>query len=674
VKPDFSIVTPSFNQAQFVRYTLESVRRQQGVTVQHVVVDPGSTDGSQDVIRTFDNVDFVQKPDSCQSQGINNGFAECVGRYMAWLNSDDIYPTDDVLRQVKNCFEANPNVDIVYGNAIFIDDQGNFIKKYFVNSDARGLGASLEYQVGICQPAVFWRREVYESLGGLDESLNYQLDFEYWIRMCQAGKVWKHLNADLAAHRWWAGMKTSSKRDLSLRESLNLVKQRFGYVHPKWCARLAALEIDASDGIINQSSGNEAAVAQRTAEIVRASNTDPATLELIQRADANSSMQFTLQALKSAGVSTEVLVRDCKDLAFKDAAPRFLHPGDEKAASIARRPEIREAADGSGPYLLYAAEPNYRMAQRLSDFERSQKELIEYLKSCKAESGKTCVVVANGPSLNRSINEDLFANDLIISNFAYKDERLCQHAKYFTIVNHTVAAQVYADWRRIEHLVKFFPFWLGRHIPQLPNTYYVNSTVMPNFSADALRDISWRSTVSYFNLQLAYSLGYRRILLVGFDNSYVQPEAVREGDEILQTADDPNHFLKDYFKGKTWQAADTGNMNDSYCEALVFAMQHDVEIINCTVGGQLHVFPRSSLSSLVGAKEKLPPGLQTGGRWMRLTPGEILATMRFPTDMRSMPQASYSRLPDAVKNFLLAQARSASRAKVAPYGYLNEKM
>ncbi len=677
--PDFSIVTPSFNQAQFVGRTLESVRRQRGVSVQHVVVDPGSTDGSQDVIRGFAHVHFVQKQDNCQSQGINNGFAECTGRFMAWLNSDDIYPNDDVLLQVKQCFDANPSVDVVYGNATFIDAEGQFIRNYYVNGKATELAESLAWQVGICQPAVFWRRQVYETLGGLDESLDYQLDYEYWIRLCQSGKRWHHLNTVLAAHRWWEGMKTSSRRDLSLRESLNLVKQRFGYVHPKWIQRLAALEVDSSDGIVNVSKGDSAAVARRATTILIQVNTDPATLERLQAADAPSGMSETLDALRAAGVDLTPRVLDARSLKFAEELPRFVFDDDADRPSEARQlrlqrtvPEGTTAPRSQGEdFVVYAVEPNARIAQRLSDFQRAQRALVDYLDACPTGAGRTCVVVANGPSLAKSIDDTLLAQDLIISNFAYKDERLLKHAKFFTIVNHTVAAQVHADWIRLGHLHKFFPFWLGRHVPQLPNTWYVNATVVPEFQADARRCLSWRSTVSYFNLQLAYSLGYRRILLVGFDNSYIQPPSVKEGDEILQKQDDPNHFLKHYFKGKTWQAADAGNMNDSYCEALAFAIAHDVEIINCTVGGHLHVFPRQDLASAcapVAASVYATPG------WAALTPGEISLLAHRPALSHLVSSGTqplrYSSLSATEQKLLLAQARAMSRQVPAPHGLL----
>ncbi|MBL8474348.1 MAG: glycosyltransferase [Rhodocyclaceae bacterium] len=666
VRADFSIVTPSFNQARFVGRTLTSVASQTGVHVQHIVVDPGSTDGSQDIIRKFPDITFVQKPDRCQSEGINNGFVECTGRYVAWLNSDDLYVSPDALAQVKRCFESHPHVDIVYGKAIFVDADDQFIRDYYVNGKAESLKESFEYQVGICQPAVFWKREVYEELGGLDESLDFQLDFEYWIRMAQAGKVWKHIAVPIAAHRWWEGMKTASRRDRSLQETLNLMKQRFGYVHWKWAERLANLQVNADDGIINVGKGDDERVRLRTIEILHRVNTDAVTLEHMQSPSVTAGARETLERMRSFGTPTTPRFHDALNMRFTTESPRFLFAGDEMAASPARRPEIRRQAKTGLEFVTYAAEPNFQVACLLTDFQTDQTRLSDMLERCDKAPGRTCVVVANGPSLRQSLNEDLFAFDLIISNFAYKDERLLQRARYYTIVNHTVAAQVRADWMYLDHLVKVFPFWLGRHVPDLPQTFFVNSTVDPAFSPDARRNLSWRSTVSYFNMQLAVSLGYRQVLLVGFDNSYIQPQTVKEGDELIQKTDDPNHFMPGYFKGKTWQAADTGNMNDSYCQALSWSMANGVKFINCTVGGQLHAFPRDQLGRIhSGMLPKRPPN----GRWRALNPGEIVAAAHDPAWrelLATEPRVSAGAMPKQLDAFLVEQARTNGRGLVFP--------
>jgi hypothetical protein len=219
----------------------------------------------------------------------------------------------------------------------------------------------------------------------------------------------------------------------------------------------------------------------------------------------------------------------------------------------------------------------------------------------------------------------------------------------------------------LDNLVKVFPFWLGRHVPDLPQTYFVNSTVDPTFSPDARRNLSWRSTVSYFNMQLAVSLGYRRVLLVGFDNSYIQPPNVKEGDELIQNNDDPNHFMPGYFKGKTWQAADTGNMNDSYCRALAWGMNNGVEFINCTVGGQLHTFPRDQLGHIRNGESPQRP---TDGQWRALTPGEIAAVAHNPPFWRNLlatePRICGTKYSEQLRSFLIKQAIVNGRDLVFP--------
>ena len=94
-------------------------------------------------------------------------------------------------------------------------------------------------------------------------------------------------------------------------------------------------------------------------------------------------------------LATQVVarVRDAKTLALSDAAPRFLFPGDERAPSPARRPELRMADDGSGEHVVYAAEPNFVMAQKRDEFERAQRALARYLDACPVAADRTCVVV-----------------------------------------------------------------------------------------------------------------------------------------------------------------------------------------------------------------------------------------------------------------------------------------
>lgn len=246
-----SIITPSFNQAEFLPDNLVSIAIQSYRDIEHIIVDPGSTDGSTEIARQSPSSILINEADKGQSDGIAKGFRSSTGDILAWLNSDDYYPHEKVIESVVNTFKQSPDVSVVYGNANFVDAQGDFLRKGFVNADADKLLDSFEYQVGVIQPAVFWRRRVFEEVGGPSEKFNYCMDYELWVRMASSGYKWKHIPDVLAHHRWWGGMKTSSRRDLSLKEHFIVCISYFGYVHWRWIDRYADFLATNMDGIVN---------------------------------------------------------------------------------------------------------------------------------------------------------------------------------------------------------------------------------------------------------------------------------------------------------------------------------------------------------------------------------------------------------------------------------------
>jgi glycosyltransferase involved in cell wall biosynthesis len=248
-----SIITPSFNQAKFLPQTLESVCMQENVEVEHIVVDPGSTDNSREIAEQAQNVTLIAEPDKGQSDGITKGFQRSNGEILAWLNSDDFYPNKMVLSTVHQTFQNEPDIDIVYGNANFVDQEGKILRKGFVNRKFGELKHSFQYQIGIVQPAVFWRRRVFEEIGGPSMEYEYCMDYELWVRMAFNEYKWKFVPKVFAHHRWWDGMKTSSRRDLSLMEHFKICLRYYGYVHWKWLDRYAEYLATQMDGIVNHS-------------------------------------------------------------------------------------------------------------------------------------------------------------------------------------------------------------------------------------------------------------------------------------------------------------------------------------------------------------------------------------------------------------------------------------
>ena len=181
MKPLVSIITPSYNQVRYLEDTIQSVIRQDYANLEYIIVDGGSTDGSQQVIETYqDNLAWwISEPDQGQADAINKGFKRASGEIVAWLNSDDLYLPDAISSAVE-LFHQNPDVGVIYGDAVSADADGSFLNELRFSS--WGTGDFLQFNI-ICQPAVFMKRSILENVGYLDPSYHFFLDHQLWIRL-----------------------------------------------------------------------------------------------------------------------------------------------------------------------------------------------------------------------------------------------------------------------------------------------------------------------------------------------------------------------------------------------------------------------------------------------------------------------------------------------------------
>jgi len=226
-----SIVTPSYNQGQFIERTLQSVASQTGAEIEHVVFDGGSTDNTIDVLKAFQPpVRWVSKKDKGQTDAVNQGIRATNGEIIGWLNSDDIY-YPGAIAQVVQYFQDHPDVDVVYGMADHIDLVDHAFESY---PSASWNLEQLKETCFICQPALFFRRRVVEQYGLLDESLNYCMDYEYWLRLGKAGARFAYLEEKLAGSRLYADNKTLGARVKVHSEINDMFKKLFGVVPDRW--------------------------------------------------------------------------------------------------------------------------------------------------------------------------------------------------------------------------------------------------------------------------------------------------------------------------------------------------------------------------------------------------------------------------------------------------------
>ncbi len=196
--PLVSIVTPSLNQAPFLEDTLRSVIRQDYPNIEHIIIDGGSTDGSVDIIRRYEQhvARWVSEPDRGQSSAINKGFSFAQGTVLAWLNSDDLLAPSAVRIAVES-LQTEPEVGLVYGDRVHIDGCENVI------GFSRGPSFSpsmLRANITLPQETTFFRRQLFEHVGGLDESLEFSMDFDLWCKMAKVARF-RHVPAFLGYFR-----------------------------------------------------------------------------------------------------------------------------------------------------------------------------------------------------------------------------------------------------------------------------------------------------------------------------------------------------------------------------------------------------------------------------------------------------------------------------------------
>lgn len=239
---NISVITPSLNQGSFLPETIESVISQEGdFLIDYIIMDGGSTDNSVEIIRRYDALlkqgkwpincrgitfRWVSEKDRGQTDALVKGFRQATGTILAWLNSDDTY-LPGALQAAADFFRGNPETGLMYGDAHYCDTAGDVIGRYRTDSFDLDKLAWFNF---ICQPSALFRKEAFEAVGGLDETLRFAMDYDLWIRISRRFPC-RYLPRVLSTYRLHETSKTISPETLfkNSEEGLRVAMKHFGW-------------------------------------------------------------------------------------------------------------------------------------------------------------------------------------------------------------------------------------------------------------------------------------------------------------------------------------------------------------------------------------------------------------------------------------------------------------
>jgi glycosyltransferase involved in cell wall biosynthesis len=228
--PLVTIVTPSYNQGRFIRATIESVLAQDYPRIEYIIMDGGSTDQTSAVVSEYSGrLQWISERDRGQSHAINKGFRMAKGDIVFWLNSDDTILPGAVGHAVRT-FERQPLNGAVYGEGYLMDEDGR-IKTRFPATEPFNLWKLIYVADFVLQQTCYFRRDVFDEIGWIDEDLNWGMDWDILIRIAKKFPI-QYIPEYMGCLREYGTAKSFAGGPRRFRELVRIMRRHGGVRYP----------------------------------------------------------------------------------------------------------------------------------------------------------------------------------------------------------------------------------------------------------------------------------------------------------------------------------------------------------------------------------------------------------------------------------------------------------
>lgn len=232
-----TIITPTWNQAEFIGKTIQSVVEQDYSDIEYIILDSCSDDGTQEIVekycQDYDFIQYIREKDHGQAEAINKGLDRATGDIVCWLNSDDFYYNNQVISNVVKEFDKNPDADVILGDGYYCDREANLTE--YIDSNRNVPNWVLTRWYYVLQPAIFWKKNDER----LDEHFHYVFDWKFFAGMLNHGKRFHFVKEPYAVYRMYETNKTGLANAPRKKEIYQMQKEfQVSKFNIWWCKRV----------------------------------------------------------------------------------------------------------------------------------------------------------------------------------------------------------------------------------------------------------------------------------------------------------------------------------------------------------------------------------------------------------------------------------------------------